>query len=284
MSQRKLALKMRFTLAVFICLMTSWAGAAPQRIASVNLCTDQYLLLLADPAAIATVTWLSQKPESSYYYDRALSIPVNHGEAEEIIAHAPDLVLAGLYSARTTTHLLQQLGYRVELFDHPRSIEQVREQLRRMGDLIGRREKAERVISTMNERLRHVATRPAADAPTLMQYAPGGYTVGRDSLVGDIMYHAGWRNQAESAGVAHLGIVDLETLLLIAPLALIDSPLAPDTYSFAEQMLKHPVLKKTTRPKFTVTVERKLWICGGPMIVDALIALRKARKAIEAKR
>lgn len=274
---------MRFASAAFICLIMQWADAAPQRIASVNLCTDQYLLLLAEPETIATITWLSQKPESSYYYKRALNIPVNHGEAEEIIAHAPDLVLAGYYSARATTNLLQQLGYRVELFDHPRSIEQVREQLRRMGDLIGRREKAEHVIAAMDVRLQRVATQPDADAPTLMQYAPGGYTVGRDSLVGDIMYLAGWRNQAEHAGVAHLGIVDLETLLMVAPLALIDSPLAPDSYSFAEQMLKHPVLKKTARPKFTVTVERKLWMCGGPMVVDALIELRKARETIEAE-
>lgn len=276
-------LNRQLTLVALICLITPWvhADTAPQRIASINLCTDQYLLLLADPDTIATVTWLSQKPESAYYSERALNIPVNHGEAEEIIAHAPDLILAGFYSARTTTHLLQQLGYRVELFDHPRSIEQVREQLRRMGDLIGRREKAEHVIKAMDERLQRVATQPAADAPTLMQYAPGGYTVGRMSLVGDIIHHAGWRNQAEEAGIAQLGVVDLETLLIIAPLALIDSPLAPESYSFAEQMLKHPVLKKATRPKFTVMVERNLWICGGPMVVDALIELRRAREAIE---
>jgi len=115
-----------------------------------------------------------------------------------------------------------------------------------------------------------------------MQYAPGGFTEGRDSLVGDIIYQAGWRNQATAAGVKQLGTVDLETLLIIAPLALIDSPLAPGSYSFAEQMLKHPILKKSTLPKFTVTVEPKLWICGGPMVVDALIELRKARETIEA--
>jgi len=269
-------------LFVIIIVLSSFVDAAPKRIASINLCTDQYLLLLADPDTIVTVTGLSKKRKSSYYYERAQNIPVNHGEAEEIIAHTPDLVLAGFFSARTTTHLLQRLGYRVELFDHPRSIQHVREQLRRMGDLLGRREQAERVISEMNARLANVATQPAADAPTLMQYAPGGFTTGRDSLVGDIIHQAGWRNQATEAGVTHLGIVDLETLLVIAPLVLIDSPLAPDSYSFAEQMLKHPVLKKSRRPKFTVTVERKLWICGGPMVVDAVIELREARERIEA--
>ena len=274
-------MKMSLSIVAFIFLFSQLVYANPQRIASLNLCTDQYLLLLADHDTIATVTWLSQDQKSSYYYERALNIPLNHGEAEEIIAHAPDLVLAGSYTASTTTHLLQQLGYRVELFNHPRSIEQVREQLLRMGDLIGHRERAESVIRVMDDRLKDAALKPADNAPTLMQYAPGGYTVGRDSLVGDIIYHAGWRNQAASAGVADLGIVDLETLLVIAPLALLDSPLAPDSYSFAEQVLQHPVFKKSTRPKFTVTIERKLWICGGPMVVDALIELRRARESIE---
>ncbi len=258
-------------------------NAAPQRIASINLCTDQYLLLLAEPDTIATISWLAQKRKSSYYYERALNIPVNHGEAEEIIAHAPDLVLAGFYSARLTTQLLQKLNYPVELFDHPRSIAQVRDQLRRMGDLLGQQKKTKQVIQLMDARLQKLATQPAANAPTLMQYAPGGYTVGRDSLVGDIIYHAGWRNKATDAGITQLGIVDLETLIIIAPLALIDSPLAPDSYSFAEQMLQHPVLKKSPRPKFSVTVARKLWICGGPMVVDALIELRNARESIEKK-
>jgi len=249
----------------------------PQRIASINLCTDQYLLLLSDPENIVTVTWLSKKPRSSYYYDRAIDIPVNHGEAEEIIAHNPDLVLAGFYSARATSRLLQQLGYKVEIFKHPISIDQIRDQIRRVAKLIGQQHRAELVIKKMNQRLQSVVTQPTTTAPTLMQYAPGGYTVGRKSLVGDIIYKSGWHNKATDAGIHDRGIIDLETLLLTAPQVLIDSPLAPDSFSFAEQMLKHPVLKKTLLPQTTVSIDRKLWICGGPMVVDALIALRDAR-------
>lgn len=257
------------------------AGAGPQRIASTNLCTDQYLLLLADRKTIVSVTWLAHSRKSSYYYQRALSIPANHGEAEEIIILRPDLVLAGFYSARSTTALLRQLGIRVEVINHPRSITQVRKQLLKIGDLIGHRPRAEKIIRVMDRRLLELTNEPSADAPTLMQYAPGGFTVGNDSLVGDIIRKAGWRNQAVEAGVAELGVVDLETLILIEPLALIDSPLGPDSYSFAEQMLKHPVLQKTSRPRFTVTVDRNLWICGGPMLVEAVKVLRDARINIE---
>jgi len=258
-------------------LIISWGtqivAASPQRIASTNLCTDQYLLLLADLDTIVSVSWLAHLEKSSFYYQRALSIPANHGEAEEIIIRRPDLVLAGSYSARTTTTLLQQLNIRVEIIDHPRSISQVRQQILQIGKLIGHQQRAEKIVSEMDRRLLGLTSEVKINAPTLMQYAPGGYTVGNDSLVGDIIRKAGWRNQAVEAGVTALGVVDLETLILIAPLALIDSPLAPDSYSFAEQMLRHPVLQKTHRPQLTITVDRKLWICGGPMVLEALKVL-----------
>jgi len=95
--------------------------------------------------------------------------------------------------------------------------------------------------------------------------------------VNAIVYKAGWRNKATDAGIEDRVIVDLETLLLMAPQVLIDSPLTLNSFSFAEQMLKHPAIKKASLPMSTVSIDRKLWICGGPMVVDALIALRRAR-------
>jgi len=259
--------------------------AKPKRIASMNLCTDQYLLLLADPSTstIVTITWLAHNQKSSYYFQRAKNIPANHGDPEEIISYQPDLIVGGLYSARISTRILTQLGYRVELFDHPTSIEQVRQQLRRIGDLIGRRAYSELIINKMNLRLKEVMSLPKKNAPTIMQYAPSGFTVGRETLVGDIMYHAGWRNSASVAGIKKTGYVDLETLIVIAPLALIDSPLAPNSFSYSEIMLKHPALLRAKRPKIRLAINPAFWNCGGPMLIDAIVQLRKVRESLNNK-
>src|ERR1700704_5523405 len=100
---------MRHLLAIGIAVVVlSAAGLAPaaeavskpRRIVSINLCTDELVLRLADRRNITSVTWLSGLPESSNVVNLAAGIPVNHGLAEEIIPLDPDLVLAGIYTAR----------------------------------------------------------------------------------------------------------------------------------------------------------------------------------------
>ena len=46
-------------------LVAGRAEAAPQRVASLNLCTDELLLMLAEPGQIASVTHLSQSAEET---------------------------------------------------------------------------------------------------------------------------------------------------------------------------------------------------------------------------
>ena len=84
----------------------------PQRIVSINLCADELVLRLADPRNIASVTWLSRNPDSSNVAQLAAQVPINHGLAEEIIPLDPDLVIAGIYTARTAVALLKRAAFR----------------------------------------------------------------------------------------------------------------------------------------------------------------------------
>ncbi|MCB1809381.1 MAG: ABC transporter substrate-binding protein, partial [Candidatus Competibacteraceae bacterium] len=98
-------LKTVFLLAVMLCPQLVVA-ALPQRIVSLNLCTDQWLLLLAERNRIASLTWLSADPEESPLAAEAQGIVLNYGQAEDIIPLQPDLILAGTYTARFTVDLL----------------------------------------------------------------------------------------------------------------------------------------------------------------------------------
>src|SRR5262245_65663910 len=57
----------------------------PKRIVSLNLCTDELVLRLAEPRNIAAVTWLARLPNASNVAERAAMVPINHGLAEEVI-------------------------------------------------------------------------------------------------------------------------------------------------------------------------------------------------------
>jgi iron complex transport system ATP-binding protein len=82
----------------------------PRRIVSMNVCTDQFVMLLAERERIQSVSWLARNPEVSTTADDAAAIPVNHGLAEEILPLRPDLVVAGTFTTRPTVYLLRRLG------------------------------------------------------------------------------------------------------------------------------------------------------------------------------
>src|SRR5437763_4221986 len=55
------------------------AAAAPRRVASLNLCTDELLLLLAGPGQIASVSYLSQLSQETPLWARARAYRRNDG-------------------------------------------------------------------------------------------------------------------------------------------------------------------------------------------------------------
>jgi ABC-type Fe3+-hydroxamate transport system substrate-binding protein len=90
--------------------------ARPARIVSINMCTDELLLRLADRDRIASVTWLSHDGRNANMADLAAEFPADHGLAEEVASYHPDLVLAGVYTTRSTVQLLKAIGIKVVEF------------------------------------------------------------------------------------------------------------------------------------------------------------------------
>src|SRR5690606_36868552 len=74
-------------------------AAAKPRVASINLCADQLVLLLADAEQITTVSWLAADPEESLLAPEARRHALNYGTAEELLRYAPDVVIAGTYTS-----------------------------------------------------------------------------------------------------------------------------------------------------------------------------------------
>src|SRR3954453_12658271 len=84
------------------------APGKPRRIVSLNMCVDELVLRLAGAQDIASGTWLSRGPKNSNVAELGPRTPVNHGLAEEIIPLNPDLIIAGIYTARTGVAMLKR--------------------------------------------------------------------------------------------------------------------------------------------------------------------------------
>lgn len=262
--------------ALFL-LIAMPAAAQPSRIVSINLCSDQLALMLAPRETILSVSYLAARADISMASDRIAGIPLNHGRVEEILPLAPDIVLAGRFTSRPTVFMLKRLGYAVLDQDISRSIADVRERVREAGRALGRAEEAEAAVAAMDDRLARLALPAGERRPTAIYYQPNGYTAGNDTLVSDVMAHAGLENLAARAGVRGHGRMPLETLVELQPEILIVDDRKPQAPALAYEMLRHPALKAVIDRSEHVIVPTRLWICGIPAIVEAVEVLAQAR-------
>ena len=58
----------------------------PERIVSLNLCTDISLIQLVPPEQIAGISFIVSDPRYSPVVDQAQRLPLHHGKLEEVIA------------------------------------------------------------------------------------------------------------------------------------------------------------------------------------------------------
>ena len=265
-------------LILLLCWLSSVTALAdvPQRVVSINLCTDQLLLMLADTDQISSVSKLAIEPESSFMAEQALAYPVNHGKTEELLALKPDLIVAGQYSASRMVGMLKELGYRVETFPIVNDLDGIRTSIIRMANLLGKPKRGEQLLKQMEQRLALSALKRPKRKPRAAIYQPNGYTSGSNTLQDIALVLAGWENVAASIGINGYSTIDLESLLLANPQQLFSSAYAPGTQSRAQQQLNHPALKRMTGGREIVNIDYRYWICGGPMITEAVEQLQKS--------
>lgn len=261
-------------------LMATPAAAQPERIVSLNLCTDQMALMLAPRETIRSISYLAARPDISAASDRAQGIPLNHGRSEEILPLSPDIVLAGRYTSRATVFLLERLGYPVLDLDISRSIADVRERVREVGHALAAETAADAAIAAMDARLAALAPPPGTRRPTALYYQLNSHTAGTDTLVSDVMAHAGLDNLGARLGVHGHGRVPLETLLALEPEILVVDDRKPQAPALAYEALQHPALQAMIARSHEVVVPTRLWICGIPAVVEAVAILAEARRQL----
>jgi iron complex transport system substrate-binding protein len=245
--------------------------APPTRVVSVNLCTDQLLLMLADPAQIVSVSHLARDPESSFMAQQAAAYPVNHARLEELLAMRPDLVLAGAYTEPRLLRSLERFDIRVESFPLTSTLRGIEVDIRRLAGLLGHAERGKALIDEMQAKLARIQSDPdRKNWPKALFYQPRGYTSGSRTLQDEALRLAGWRNLATEVGIRGYAPIELETLLLARPDRLFTSSNTLSAYSRAQQQLQHPALRRLVQDRPMVEIPFKYWFCAGPMIADAV--------------
>lgn len=263
-------------LALFCGALMACGGvhAKPQRIVSLNLCTDQILLQLVSRDRIAALSYLSADPCGSALAEQAKGLPTVRGNAEEVLALKPDLVLVGTHTTRHTTAMLRRFGIPVVAIAGVSSLEDVVHEMREVARAVEEVNRAETIIARFNTQWASMLAATQPKPTVTMRYTAGGYSAGSNTIYDDIINAAGQVNGARQAGVVRYRPLPLERLVVQAPQIILGNDYKPGSPTQANRMLSHPAIKGL-KAKAVVLTARDT-VCGGPWNLDAANQLRKA--------
>jgi iron complex transport system substrate-binding protein len=257
------------------------AAAELPRIASMNVCTDQLLLTLADPGQILGLSRYSRDRLQSFAANDARQYRIMSGGAEDMLALRPDVVVASLFDRRATRELLKEKGLHLAEFGVPRSLGEVKDQIRQMGEIVQHPDRAAGQVARLDGAIGRAREAVAHKRYRILPLSRRGWVSGSESLLSSLLTETGAYNAAGELGVAFGGFASLEMIVNLKP----DFILVSDADDHAEDdgraFLLHPALKRLFPPSKRIVIPDRLTVCGGVMLVDALDMLTAELARVE---
>ena len=250
----------------------------PKRIVSTHLCTDQYLLLLADHDRIVSLSAYSTRPNLSVLSEEAKQFPLNQGNAEEIVLLQPDLILTVQFG-NPHVALLRKLGYRVVEIPLASSVEDIRSNILMISEAVGEKKRGMEMLRNFDSRINSHREQESDVQPVVAVYRANGYTSGSQTLISEIVETARLRNLASELGMEQVRHLPLEVLVKQRLDGLIIDTVERRR-SLAYEVPDHPAIRRMFKQLPRISISAKYWTCGTPFVAHALDRLVEFRKQI----
>jgi iron complex transport system substrate-binding protein len=242
--------------------MAAFALLLATSAASLNLCSDEYLLLLARPTEIASISFLSQDPLESPLWRSARRHHANRGSIEQVVALRPTLLLTMGGGGRASAQIARRMDMRTLDLRSAASLEDVEHNLIAVAAALGRPGAA---VPWVN-RLRALRKGAPAQAVDAIWLSGGGQSLAAGSIGTRWMRLAGFAQRPLSGGHA-----SLEDLLLKPPPYVVASDYRSGQMSGGQRWLDHPIVRKAGR---RVRTDGRAWTCMGPLMIGESARLR----------
>ena len=240
----------------------SLLAASTRRAASLNMCSDEYLLLLARPQEIASVSRLSRDPADSSLWRLGQRYPGNRGDLESVLNTRPNLLITMGGGGKSTVMIARQVGLRTLDLPYPATIADISKGMTLVARALG----DERRALPWKAKLAGLQ-RSAPLARDAIFLGAGGNSVAARSVEGEWMRMAGLKQRALPGGRA-----TLEQLAMNPPSVLLRSTYRRSERSLGQVWLDHPL----ANPKVSkiVTIDGRPWTCAGPLMLGEVERLR----------
>jgi iron complex transport system substrate-binding protein len=264
-----------------VALLGPVSAADVPRIASMNLCTDQLLISLADPGQILGLSRYEGGRFKSFAVEGAEQFRVLSGGAEDILQLHPDVAVASLYDKRSTRELLKEKGLHLAEFAVPRNLDEVKAQIREMGDLVGHPDRASAEIARLDDAIARSRETVSQHHYKVLPLSQRGWVSGSDSLLSSLLAETGLFNAAGDLGITFGGYASLEAIVNLQPDFIVVADASERAEDDGHAFLLHPALERLYPPSRRIVIPERLTVCGGVMIADALDRLVSELKRVE---
>jgi len=244
------------------------AASAALKVASLNLCTDELVLLLAAPDQIVSVTHLAQQPAETPLWRQARRYRANDGSLLSVAGLKPDLVVSMGGGGRDRLRIAGRLGIRTIDLPFAQSLADVQTSVARLATALGRPQAG----ATLLRRMAALEANPPPSRRDTIWLGGGGRTVSAHGLEAQWMALAGMRQRPMRGDR-----VSLETLMLQPPAILLRSDYRQGQYSAGQRWLTHPAAQRPMHSRVIAT-DGRLWTCMSPLLVDEIYRLRGLAK------
>jgi iron complex transport system substrate-binding protein len=263
------------------------AFAAPQRIISTFLCTDEYVFRLVPRARIAALSFLAADthPVVSTIRDKVNGIRLTRGSAEEVMSLEPDLVV--MYRGTNPRLKAQLMESHIPFVEvaWANSLADIRVVTRDLGASLGASQRAAELIAQMDKELAAASAIASHSPVRTLIYEPNGYA-NSGGVTDDILRTAGLSDVAPQIGQTRLGTIPVEAVVASPPELLILNAQREGAPSRGDLILNHPALRALPQSTMVAAAVLTPLLCPGPWSVDVATPLaklgREARKLASA--
>ena len=252
-------------LGIIVLATNTYAG--PKRIASLNLCTDELLLSLADPDQIISLTWLAREESLSAFFEPASPYHQNNGRASDVIPLNPDLIFLSEFSPANTLGLLKSVDIKSVVIPEPRTTTQLLKNIRAMSSAIDQVKKGEELISLFSSRLKSIAEDKSRQKISALLLSPGIASFGSSAVKIEILKMLNIRVLNEEKPSIANRYLSIEELIRSSPDIVIIDKHSGDYPSVSEEILRHPLIQSSFS---TIEVEAKDWLCSTHNLLDTI--------------
>lgn len=229
----------------------------PQRIASLNVSTDEILLDLVDNKRLIALSTLADDSSICSAGDKVQAVKNRAASSnpESVLALQPDLVIVPDYSMEPV-NALRSTGLKVYVCHTPNTMKEIMQLIRELGAATGDKEQGEAMAASLQRDLsavREKALQAAGDKQLKVLALSFTGPLGMKGTFSDLCHYAGVKNALEGVDIPYQSNLSEEKMLEINPDMIItpswDYSKKGDPEEFRKKILQNPVYKNVKAVK-----------------------------------